>query len=118
MKAEYKNILVRFRKDEPGHMAAWNYIHDMISRKKTSADVIAELVEQKVRDGVIAPVSDEQIFSTLSDVQRLCKNMDEKISRVALSPAAVSDGVISTEKDQSEEEIETGILDFALDMGD
>lgn len=120
MRAEYKTILVRFRKDDPGHMAAWEYIHDMCSRKRAAADVLAELVREKGGDGIIAPVSEGQIADMLSDVLHLCRDMDAKINRGVLSPASedVSDDGIRQEKDQSEVEVETGIIDFALDMGD
>lgn len=120
MRVEYKTILVRFRKDDPDHMAAWDYIHDICSRKITAADVIAEMVKGKDRSGNAAPASEEQIANMLSDVLRLCMDMDTKIGRGALSPAVddSSNNIIQQEKDQSEVEVETGIIDFALDMGD
>ena len=120
MRAEYKTILVRFRKDDPGHMAAWDYIHEMCSRKITAADVIADMVKGKDRNGNAAPASEKQITDMLSDVLRLCMDMDTKIGRGVLSPAPDETSGISIwqEKDQSEVEVETGIMDFALDMGD
>ena len=120
MRAEYKTILIRFRKDDPDHMAAWDYIHEMCSRKITAADVIAEIVKGKDRSGNAAPASEKQITDMLSDVLRLCMDMDTKIGRGALSPAPdeSSGNDIRQEKDQSEVEVETGSMDFALDMGD
>jgi len=120
MRAEYKTILIRFRKDDPSHMAAWDYIHDMCSRKIAAADVIAEMVKGRNRSGITAPASEEQIKDMLSDVLHLCRDMDAKIGSGALSHASedVSGEGIRQEKDQSEVEVETGIIDFALDMGD
>ena len=120
MRAEYKTIFVRFRKDDPGHMAAWDYIHDICSRKMTAADVIAEMVKEKDRSGISAPASEKQIADVLLDVLHICQAMDAKIDRGALSPASddISVNDIRQEKDQSEVEVETGIIDFALDMGD
>ena len=118
MRAEYKTILVRFRKDDPGHMAAWDYIHDRCSRKTAVADVIAEMVKGNDRSDNVAPASEKQIADLLLDVLHLCQVMDAKIDRDALSPASedISGNDIRQEKDQSE--VEAGIIDFALDMGD
>ena len=120
MRAEYKTILIRFRKDDQDHMAAWDYIHEMCSRKITAADVIADMVKGKDRSGNTAPASEKQITDMLSDVLRLCRDMDVRIGRGAFSPAVddFSNDIAQQEKDQSEVEVETGIIDFALDMGD
>lgn len=120
MRAEYKTILIRFRKDDQDHMAAWDYIHDMCSRKIAAADVIAEMVKGRNRSGITAPASEGQITDMLSDVLHLCRDMDAKIDRGALSPASneAYGNDVQQEKDQSEVEVETGIIDFALDMGD
>ncbi len=119
MRAEYKTILIRFRKDDPGHMAAWDYIHEMCSRKIAAADVIAEMVKGKDRSGNAAPASEEHITDMLSDVLHLCRDIDTRIGRGVLSPAPdETSGIgIRQEKDQSEVEVETGIMDIALDMG-
>ena len=119
MRAEYKTILVRFRKDDQEHMSAWEYIHDICSRKRAAADVLAELVREKDRSGITVPASEEQIKEMLSDVLHLCRDMDAKIGRGVLSPASenVSSDGLRQEKDQGEVEVETGIIDFALDMG-
>ena len=119
MRAEYKTILVRFRKDDQDHMSAWEYIHDRCSRKRTAADLLAELVREKDRGGITVPASEKQITDMLSDVLHLCQDMDARIGRGVISPA-VDEGQSSTQqvKDQSEVEVEAGIIDFALDMGD
>ena len=120
MRAEYKTILVRFRKDDPDHMAAWDYIHDMCSRKMAAADVIAEMAKGKDRSGNADPASEKEIADMLSDVLHLCMDIDTKIGRGALFPAPddISGNDIRQEKDQSKVEVETGIIDFALNMGD
>ncbi len=119
MRAEYKTILVRFRKDDQDHMLAWEYIHDRCSRKRTAADLLAELVREKDRGGITVPASEEQIADMLSDVLHLCRDMDAKMDRGVLSPVRdESTSSMQQVKDQSEVEVETGIIDFALDMGD
>ena len=42
MRAEYKTILVHFRKDDQDHMLAWEYIHDRCSRKRAAAGKVSE----------------------------------------------------------------------------
>lgn len=119
MRAEYKTILVRFRKDDQDHMLAWKYIHDRCSRKRTAADLLAELVREKDRGGITVPASEGQIADMLSDVLHLCRDMDAKMDRGVLSPVRdESTSSMQQVKDQSEVEVETGIIDFALDMGD
>ncbi len=118
MRAEYKTILVRFRKDDQAHMAAWEYIHGRCSRKRAAADVIAELVKEKDRGGVIAPGSERQIIDLLSDVLHLCRDMDAKVGRGAVSPAVEEDHRNDTRQEKDQSEVETDILNFALDMGD
>jgi len=120
MRAKYKQILVRFREDDPDHMEAWNYIHAMSSRNKASADVIAGLVKEKDRGGSIAPASEKQILMMLSDVQHLCRDTNDRISRGAVPPVDVDmvSNNAGREESQGEAGVEAGILSFALDMGD
>ena len=119
MRAEYKTILVRFRKDDQDHMSAWEYIHDRCSRKRAAADVLAELVREKDRGGFTVPASEKQITDMLSDVLHLCRDMDVKMGRGVLSPARdESTDSMQQVKEQSEVEVEAGLIDFALDMGD
>lgn len=120
MRAKYRQILIRFREDDPEHMKAWQYIRDMSSRNKATADVITELIREKNRGGTIAPASEKQLMEMLSDVRQLCLSMDDRLSRAAIPPATTmaingDDGQAET---LGEGEVEKGILDFALGMGD
>ncbi|MCR5127790.1 MAG: hypothetical protein K6B69_06730 [Lachnospiraceae bacterium] len=120
MRAKYKQILIRFREDDPEHMKAWQYIRDMGSRNKATADVITELIREKNRGGTIAPASEKQLMEMLSDVRQLCLSMDDRLSRAAIPPAGtgtINDGEGQAET-RGEGEVERGILDFALGMGD
>ena len=122
MRARYQSICVRFREDDPEHMAAYEYIHMGMSRNTAAADVIAELVKEKEKDrgGTIAPASGEQMLLMLSDVQRLCRDMDERMSRGAFPPDGDGKGDDDTgqEGNRSDVEMEEAIFDFALDIGD
>ena len=120
MRAKYQQLLIRFREDDPAHMEAWDYIHDMSTRNRSGADIIADLVKGKDRGSISAPASERHLTDMLSDVLHLCRNMDERISRGAFPPAGQGSGNSNPgqEENRSEAEVETGILDFALDMGD
>ena len=118
MRAKYRQMLIRFREDDPGHMEAWEYLH---GGTRSAADVVADLVRGRDAGGSNTAVSSEkQILDMLSDVQRLCRSMNERAGREA-GPTVPLDNqtdCVGQEVDRSEEEVESGIFDFALDMGD
>ncbi|SDA79086.1 hypothetical protein SAMN02910275_02931 [Butyrivibrio sp. INlla18] len=123
MRAKYKSILVKFREDDPSQLAAWEYMRERLTEKRSYAAIIAEMVAETPGDSTtVSGQPLKQIEESLSRLEHICLSIDEKVQMGSLPPTGANAGSITTgtgaEEIQSEGRYTAGIANLVLSMGD
>lgn len=123
MRADYKSLCVRFREDDPAHMAAYEFLQGRVTGGRSYADIIAELVAEKCGqsdDGT--GVFGKNYSDELTGIKHICSQIWEKMSRCAYPPvendANDESSIFYGEDKQDKMAFSKGIADFILGSGD